>query len=225
MSKTGTVVTGMAALATVAVLGACGNSGTREATSSAPSSSNHTSTSASAEALAHNQADMNFASAMIPHHQQAVEMSDIILAKQGIDPRVVNLATQIKAAQGPEIQQMQGWMTQWGMPMSGMPAMSGMAGMDHGGMHGSEPGGSMGDTSGMEGMMSQADMDALKNAQGVEAATLYLTGMIKHHQSALTMAQNEIKDGQFPAAVALAKSILATQQAEIDTMNQILGSL
>ena len=219
MSKTGTVVTGMAALATVAVLGACGNSGTREATSSAPSSSNQTSTSASAEALAHNQADMNFARAMIPHHQQAVEMSDIILAKQGIDPRVVNLATQIKAAQGPEIQQMQGWMTQWGMPMSGMP------GMDHGGMHGSEPGGSMGDTSGMEGMMSQADMDALKNAQGVEAATLYLTGMIKHHQSALTMAQNEIKDGQFPAAVALAKSILATQQAEIDTMNQILGSL
>jgi len=219
VSKTGTVVTGMAALATVAVLGACGNSGTGEATSPSAPSSNRTSTSASAEALAHNQADMNFARAMIPHHQQAVEMSDIILAKQGIDPRVVDLATQIKAAQGPEIQQMQGWMTQWGMPMSGMP------GMDHGGMHGAEPGGSMGDTSGMEGMMSQADMDALKNAQGLDAATLYLTGMIKHHQSALTMAQNEIKDGQFPAAVALAKSILATQQGEIDTMNQILASL
>ena len=45
--------------------------------------------------------------------QQAVQMSDIILSKQGIDPRVVDLANQIKAAQGSEIQQMQGWLTQW----------------------------------------------------------------------------------------------------------------
>jgi uncharacterized protein (DUF305 family) len=43
-------------------------------------------------------------------------MSDIILGKQGIDPRVVQLANQIKAAQGPEIQQMQGWLSQWGQP-------------------------------------------------------------------------------------------------------------
>lgn len=51
---------------------------------------------------------------MIPHHQQAIQMSDIVLAKQGIDPRVIDLANQIKAAQGPELQQMQGWLTQWG---------------------------------------------------------------------------------------------------------------
>ncbi len=210
-----TVSTGMAALAAVALIGACSNSGTKEATSSSAAAS--TQTSASAEAAAHNQADMNFAHMMIPHHQQAVEMSDIILAKQGIDPRVVELATQIKAAQGPEIEQMQGWMTQWGMPMSGMPAMSGMPGM--GGM------GDMPGMDGMDGMMSQADMEALKNADGVEASTLALTGMIKHHQGALTMAQTEIKDGQFPEAIAMAKAILTSQQKEIDTMNQILTSL
>jgi uncharacterized protein (DUF305 family) len=212
VKKTKTVLTGVAALAAVAAIGACGNSGTKEATSSSASASIQASTSV--QAAAHNQADMNFAHMMIPHHEQAVEMSDIILAKQGIDPRVVDLAKQIKAAQGPEIEKMQGWMSQWGM--------GGMGGMDHGGMTGM-PG--MGDMSGMEGMMSQADMDALKNAQGVDASKLFLTGMIKHHQGALTMAQDEIKNGQFPDAVAMAKSILESQQKEIDTMNQILNSL
>ncbi|MFN8070393.1 MAG: DUF305 domain-containing protein [Mycobacterium sp.] len=247
MNKTRTVATGAAALAAVAVIGACGNSATKEATSSAAPTS--TQTSASAQASVHNQADMNFAHMMIPHHQQAIEMSDIVLAKQGIDPRVVNLAKQIKAAQGPEIEKMQGWMTAWGTPMSSMPSMSDMPGMDHGGMHGSESGsatttttptpsgstmpgmsgmgdmGAMPGMSGMEGMMSPAEMDALKNAQGVEAGKLFLTGMIKHHQGALTMAQDEIKNGQSPGAIALAKSILDSQQKEIDTMNQILTSL
>ena len=83
----------------------------------------------------------------------------------------------------------------------------------------------MGDMPGMEGMMSPADMDALKNAQGVEASKLFLTEMIKHHQGALTMAQHEVNNGQYPDAVAMAQSILGSQQKEIDTMNQILGSL
>ncbi len=181
----------------------------------------------------HNKADMRFAHMMIPHHQQAIEMSDIILGKADIDPRVIDLAKQINAAQGPEIAEMQGWMKQWGMP-----GMSGMPGMDHGGMNspGSPtgttmpmPSGSMmpgmGGMSAMDGMMSPAEMDALTNAQGVEASTLFLTGMIKHHQGALTMAQDEIANGQFPEAIAMAKSILESQQKEIDTMNQILASL
>ncbi len=238
MNKTLTVVTGVAALAAVTAIGACSGSATKEATSSAAPTSMQTPTSASA-AAAHNQADMGFAHMMIPHHQQAIEMSDMILAKQGIDPRVVDLAKQIKAAQGPEIEQMQGWMKQWGMP-----GMSGMPGMDHGGMHGSGPGSGsttttmpmpggsmmpgvpgMGDMPGMDGMMSAADMDALQSARGVEASKLFLTQMITHHQGAITMGQNEIKNGQFPETIALAKSIVESQQKEIDTMNQILASL
>ncbi|MCV7218357.1 DUF305 domain-containing protein [Mycobacterium crocinum] len=253
MSKTRIVVTGVAAFAAVAAIGACSNAATKEASSSTTSSPAQ-STSA-APAAAHNQADMMFARMMIPHHQQAIQMSDMIFAKQGIDPRVVDLAKQIKAAQGPEIDQMQGWLKQWGMPgMSGMPGMDDMPGMngtpgnapsDHGGMHGSDtatasptttatmpmpmPSGStmpgMGDMPGMDGMMSPADMQALQSAQGVEASKLYLTQMIKHHQGAITMAQNEIKNGQFPDAIALAKSIATSQQKEIDTMNQILSTL
>jgi uncharacterized protein (DUF305 family) len=75
------------------------------------------------------------------------------------------------------------------------------------------------------GMMSQADMDALDKATGVDAARLFLTGMIKHHQGAITMAQHAINNGQNPAVIALAKKIVADQQAEITTMNQLLTQL
>ena len=252
VNRTRTVAIGVVALAAVAAIGACSKSATTEA---GPPASTSTQISATTQAAAHNQADMDFAHRMIPHHQQAIEMSDIILGKQGIDPRVVDLAEQIKAAQGPEITTLQGWMSQWGMPMSGMPGMSGssmppmsgMPGMDHGGMSGMPgmngsgtptsttmpmPSGSMmppgmdhGSMSGMDGMMSPAQMDALTTAQGVEASKLFLTGMIAHHQGALTMAQDEINNGQFPDAIAMARSILGSQQKEIDTMNQILSSL
>ena len=77
----------------------------------------------------------------------------------------------------------------------------------------------------MEGMMSPADMQALQNAQGVEASKLFLTQMIRHHQGAIAMAQNEVNNGQFSDAIALAKSITSSQQKEIDTMNEILESL
>ena len=232
------MVSGLAALATVAALGACSNTATKEASPSSATASAPSSAQAStpAQASEHNQADMDFAKMMIVHHQQAVEMSDMILAKQGIDPRVLDLAKQIKAAQGPEIATMQGWLSQWGMGgTTGIPGMSGMPG--HGEMHGGDsdspststtPSGPMSPGMGMRdmpGMMSAADMDALKNADGVEASKLFLTGMITHHQGALTMAQDEIKNGQSADAIALAKSILDRQQKEIDTMNQILGSL
>lgn len=221
MNKARTVVTGAAALAAMAVIGACSTAGTKDANSSPAPTSAQSATSA--QAAPHNRADMMFAHMMIPHHEQAIEMSDIILSKQDIDPRVVDLATQIKAAQGPEIEQMQGWLKQWGMKMEGMPPMGDMPG--RGGM-GNMPGhGGMGNMAGMEGMMSPAQMEALRNAQGLQASELFLTGMIEHHEGALIMAQDEITNGQFPDAITMAKSILQSQQTEIDTMNQILDSL
>lgn len=49
--------------------------------------------------------------------------------------------------------------------------------------------------------------------------------MVEHHEGAIVMAQNEIKDGQYPDTIALARSIVTSQQQEIDTMNTILASL
>ncbi|EUA12026.1 hypothetical protein I546_2683 [Mycobacterium kansasii 732] len=199
------------------LVGACTDSRNDQAgrTTSAPSTP-------PSSADAHNPADMGFAQNMIQHHQQAIEMSDILLSKQRVDPRVVDLANQIKAAQSPEVQQMQTWLNQWGM--STMPSMPGMT-PDHGGMpgHTTMPGHS--GVPAMGGMMSEEDMAALRNAQGVEASKLFLTQMIQHHRGAITMAQNEIESGQYPAAISVARSIVSSQQQEIDTMQTILASL
>ena len=201
-----TTLIGAGALAVLALSTGCSSSNEPEHPAGHnPSSSATAAPTTSAAAQAHNDADVMFAQHMIPHHQQAVEMSDMVLGKQGIDPRVTQLATEIKAAQGPEIQQMQGWLTQWGTPA--MPPMSGH------------------DMPAMQGMMSEADMTALKDAQGVEASKLFLTQMIAHHEGAITMAQNEIKDGKYPAAIELAKAIVTTQQREIETMKGIAATL
>lgn len=201
-----TLAAAVAALAALVGVGACSNSRNDHAgpTKSAP-------TSASAPD-GHKQADVVFAQHMIPHHQQAIEMSDIVLGKQGIDSRVVDLANQIKAAQGPEIQQMQTWLGQWGMPSQTMMPSQGMTPTQS-------------TMPGMGGMMSEEDMAALKNAVGVEASRLFLTQMIQHHRGAIAMAQDEINSGGYPAATAMARSIVASQQQEIDTMQKLLASL
>jgi uncharacterized protein (DUF305 family) len=199
-----TTLIGAGALTVLAISTGCTSS--NEAEHPAGHSAQPSATSApgmTASAGAHNDADVTFAQQMIPHHTQAIEMSDTLLAKQGIDPRVTDLANQIKAAQGPEIQQMQGWLTEWGtVPM---PPMSGHADVS--------------------GMMSEQDMTALKDARGVDAGKLFLTQMISHHKGAITMSQTEIKDGQYPPAVQMAHGIVTGQQREIDTMNAILASL
>lgn len=224
MVKLQRAVTGVAVLAAAGMLTvtACGTK-TEPAQSSTPAASPSTATPAAAD-KAHNQQDVMFAQHMIPHHQQAIELSDTILAKPDIDPKVAKLANQIKVAQGPEIEQMQGWLSQWGvptMPMSPGDMNGNMPGMDHQNM----PGMDHGSMPGMAGMISAQDMDALKTAQGADAAKLFLTLMIEHHQGAITMAQTEIKSGQFPSAVAMAQSIVASQQLEIDDMKAMLAAM
>ena len=193
------------ALITTLVLAGCGqnNDPGMSGMDHGSSSSSPSSSEASGD---FNAADEMFVTMMIPHHQQAIEMADQILAKDGIDERVVSLAEQIKAAQDPEIQTMKGWLQEWGVPYD--DSMSGMEGMDMGG-----------------GMMSEDDMAALDAATGVEATRLFLNGMIAHHQGAVTMAQSVLTNGQNTDVAALAQQIIDGQTAEITTMQDILASL
>ncbi|GAB5077383.1 DUF305 domain-containing protein [Arthrobacter sp. AD-310] len=151
----------------------------------------------------HNEADIMFSQMMIPHHQQAVEMSDIILAKPDVPAEVTALATKIKDAQAPEIETMTGWLTGWNVPTM----MS-----DHSGH-------------GMSGMVDEAGIDKLNAAGGADAARLFLEQMIGHHEGAVDMAQQEIGAGKYPAAVQLARDIVTAQEAEIAEMKQLLTTI
>ena len=152
-----------------------------------------------------NMADSMFAMMMIPHHQQAVEMSDMILAKSDVDQQVLDLAQQIKDAQQPEIDTMQGWLDDWGVSSDSMD----MSGMDMG----------------EDGMMSEDEMAALKAATGPAAAKMFLEQMIEHHKGAIQMAETELQDGKNADAKKLAQAVVDTQSAEITTMQELLTQL
>lgn len=192
-----------AALTLAAVLALSGCAGGANSGGGMPGMDHRGASSSAAGSTADaNAADVMFASMMIPHHEQAIEMSETLLSKSGIDERVTALAQQIKAAQTPEIQQMKGWLEEWDA------CAADMGGMDHG-----------------NGMMSDGDMQSLEQASGAEAARLFLQQMIEHHQGAIDMAQQEQADGQNSDAIALANAIVQTQTAEIATMKELLAGI
>ncbi|MCM6763308.1 DUF305 domain-containing protein [Rathayibacter sp. ZW T2_19] len=169
--------------------------------SSSSSSASASPSSTAAAAADFDDQDVMFAQMMKPHHEQAVEMADMILAKDGISTDVTGLATQIKEAQGPEISQLEEWITAWS-------AEDSMSGMDHS----------------MDGMMSDEDMSALENATGPEAEKLFLEQMMMHHEGAVEMAQTEVDEGQNTDAIEMANTIVQTQTEEIATMQDLLAS-
>lgn len=199
------IVTLIGLLFAALVLTACGDD-----TDSA--SSGDTDTSPSSEASGDfNDADVAFAQGMIPHHEQAVEMAQLA-ADRAESAEVKELAADIEAAQAPEIDKLTTWLDAWGAE----PADDSMEGMDHGDMGD--------DSSGMSGMMSEEDMTMLEDASGTEFDQMFLEMMIEHHEGAVDMAETEVAEGQNPDAIAMAKEIISTQEAEIDQMKQLLGS-
>lgn len=153
---------------------------------------------------------MTFAKAMIPHHEQAVEMATIALDPGvGASPDVVDLATRIQAAQQPEIDLMTSWLTAWGEEphdMNDMENMDDMADMD-----------------GMEGMMSADDMAAMSVMSGPAFDTRWAEMMIRHHEGAVAMADDVKTSGQNADVMVLADEIITAQQAEIAEMQALLG--
>ena len=200
-------LTASAVLASALALTACG-SGTDTDTASGNAGSSSSSSSPSAETAKGNDADLAFLTGMKPHHEQAVEMSEMVLAA---DPpaEVAAIAEQIKGAQAPEIEQMTTMLGALGQEVDGAAHSGGhSAGM-----------------AGHEGMMSDQMMADLDGATGTEAARLYLEGMVRHHEGAIEASETELVDGTYPPALALAEQIKQAQDAEITTMRALLASL
>ncbi|MEV1079176.1 DUF305 domain-containing protein [Streptomyces sp. NPDC050211] len=212
----------MAMVSTVAagglLLAACGGddmegmdhgSGTSASATSTPTTAGDTPAPG-----AFNDADVMFAQMMIPHHEQALEMSKLADGRAS-DAEIKTLAADIEKAQDPEIQTMKSWLKAWGKPES---AEESMPGMDHGS-------GGMDHGSGTSGMMSEEDMQKLEAAKGAEFDRMFAEMMIEHHQGAITMAEDEQKNGRDAASKKLAADVVKTQSAEVEKFEKILDRI
>jgi len=158
-----------------------------------------------------NDTDIAFATDMIQHHAQALQMVDFTMGKD-LDPEVQQLADEIRAAQSPEIELMADWLLDWDQPVPETVR-------DHANAH-SE---GMDMNSDMPGMMSGEDLQSLEQAEGTDFQQMWLEMMIEHHEGAIEMADEEQQNGEDPQAIALAEDIAAAQAEEVSTMKNLLG--
>jgi uncharacterized protein (DUF305 family) len=165
--------------------------------------------------------DVEFMQGMIMHHAQAVEMTALIPSHTE-NAELRSLGARISSSQSDEMKFMQRWLTARGEPVSltMQGAMPGMPGMDMPGMDMSGKPMAM-----MPGMLTAAQMHALRDARGTEFDRLFLTGMIQHHNGALIMVKdlfNTKGAGQDAELFNFATDADNTQRAEIRIMQSML---
>ena len=159
---------------------------------------------AAKDAVGFNDSDLNFTQMMIPHHEQAIEMADIALDPLvGASDSVKAIATRIKNAQDSEVTKMKTFLTSWKERLT--PDSS----MDHNDM--------------MSGMLSADDIKKLSSLRGAEFDREWMNGMIEHHEGAIEMAKDVLKDGKDSAVKALANLVATVQDSEILEMKKLLG--
>ena len=142
-------------------------------------------------------ADLMFAQMMIPHHEQAVDMSYMALANtQNSDVRT--LAESIITHQSTEVMTLKSWLDAAGVTLD-----------DSHSMH-------------MQGMLTDAQLAELEAAKDAEFDALWLTGMIMHHEGAVVMAE-EVTDSTNTEVAEFASHVIEDQTAEIKKMKDLLG--
>jgi uncharacterized protein (DUF305 family) len=162
------------------------------------------------------EADVSFMQGMIHHHQQAVEMVDLMRTRSR-NKRLLSFGDRISISQTDEIQFMRQWLGDRGQKVP----------MNHSGMKGHDMPGMM-DMSSMPlmpGMLSAEQMKALAAARGPAFDRLFLTGMIQHHTGALIMVDDlfgSASAGQDAVLYDFATDIDNTQRAEIEIMKGML---
>jgi len=152
-------------------------------------------------------ADVEFVQMMLPHHQQALEMTALV-EDRAADPDLAQLAERIEVSQQDEMALLEEWLSERGQMVSGM----------HGGHGGHQD---------MPGMLTPAQLDQLARAKGERFDRLFLRGMIRHHEGAVVMVETLLTGGdggQESEVFQLASHIGTDQQVEIAAMKERLGS-
>ena len=158
----------------------------------------------------HSPADVKFMQGMIMHHAQAVEMTALIESHTQ-NKELRSLGARISSSQSDEMNFMKRWLAARGEPIA--PEMPhGKHTPDHHML--------------MPGMLTAKQMNALKKAKGKEFDSLFLKGMIQHHNGALIMVK-ELFDtagaGQDAELFNFASDVDSGQRAEIRAMQTMLG--
>jgi len=169
-------------------------------------------------------AEAGFTRDMQVHHGQAVEMA-LLVRDRSDDPAIRLLALDIATAQTQQQGQMFAWLATWNLPQTTSepemqwltrPVIDGSANSDgHGGHTPGEP---------MPGVASFDHMQALHNATGVEAESLFLELMIAHHQGGVEMAEAVIARSTNSLVTGLAEGMLQSQSKELDYMSELLAA-
>lgn len=153
--------------------------------------------------------DVGFARDMSIHHEQAVQMAALVYDRSD-DPAVRSLAFDILTTQQGQIGIMSGWLDAWNQAWtSAGPRMEWM------GMSVEGP---------MPGMATPEQMNALREATGIEADVLFLEMMIPHHIAGVEMAEYALERADREPVRLLARGMAEAQALEIDYMRELLAA-
>lgn len=149
----------------------------------------------------YNDVDIHFLGMMVPHHEQAIEMSDVLLASDVDDAHVRDLAQRIKDGQERENDQMRAWADEWGIDEDMELHSTHIA----------------------NGMFHPEQLEEFRALKGDELRTTFLEWMHYHHAHVIEMTQGEVDGGAFAPLKDMAREMIEVQTAEMAEMGDILG--
>jgi uncharacterized protein (DUF305 family) len=149
----------------------------------------------------YNQTDVTFATELIPHHRQSLQMVRMV-ERRDVDPKLKGFAAQLRVTQAVEIESMLSWLQDWDVAIpSGDPSAG----------------------TGQPGTVTAADLAALQGSSGPDFERQWLRLMIRQHEDAIAIAKVENAGGEYPYAVALANTVMVGQASQVRTMELMLG--
>lgn len=150
-----------------------------------------------------NDTDVHFLGMMVPHHQQAIDMADILLASDVDDPALRDLAQRIRDGQQRENEQMNAMAREWRID-------------DDMEMHSRHI---------ANGMVAPGMMETFSQLQGEELRTRFLELMHFHHQEVIAMTQDQVDNGGYAPLRDMAEEMITVQTAEMAEMEQMYGGV